>query len=485
LVLKRTACNNPEYLWNLETIKDLFFLLCLGQISTNKPPETASMPTKKVSCLTATNLVVANMIGTGVFTSLGFQVASLNSDLALIALWAVGGILAFCGALCYAELAAALPRSGGEYHFLSAIYHPAVGFVAGWISATVGFAAPIALAAMAFGTYLHAVFAWVPTLSLSLVLVWATTGVHLFGIRTGAAFQNASTLIKLALIAILILAGLVYEPPQKLHFTLARPDLGALVSPSFAVSLVYVMYAYSGWNAASYITDDVLEPAKNVPRALALGTALVTGVYLLLNFVFLRTTPKTVLAGQLDVGILAGESIFGRIGAAAVGLLISFGLIATVGAMAWIGPRVTRTIAEDLPKLAWFCRTTQNGTPVLATLLQVSVVTALILSSTFEKVLVYIQFSLLLSSFLTVLGLIVLRFRQPRLARPYRVWGYPITPLVFLAVSIHMMVYTARARPAESGSGLLTACLGLLFYFILREQKRPVQARGPRRLMHD
>ncbi|HEY0790767.1 MAG TPA: amino acid permease [Chthoniobacterales bacterium] len=434
------------------------------------------MPTKKVSCLTATNLVVANMIGTGVFTSLGFQVRSLQSDTALLALWAVGGVLALCGALCYAELAAALPRSGGEYHFLGTIYHPAVGFVAGWISATVGFAAPIALAAMAFGTYLHAVFPGLPSLSLSLVLVWGTTGIHLLGIRTGERFQNASTLVKLMLIGLLVAAGLLYAPAQELHFTVAPSDLRALVSPSFAVSLVYVMYAYSGWNAASYIIDEVLEPARNVPRALAVGTVLVTGVYLLLNFVFLRTTPKAVLAGQLDVGILAGQSMFGRTGATAVSVLISFGLIATVGAMAWIGPRVTKAIAEDLPKLAWFCRTTQNGTPVLATVFQVSIVTVLILSASFEKVLVYIQFSLLLSSFLTVLGLVVLRIRQPRLERPYRVWGYPATPLIFLAVSIHMMVYTARERPIESGFGLLTACLGLLFFFILREQKRPLRA---------
>ena len=423
---------------------------------------------KKVSALTATNLVVANMIGTGVFTSLGFQVAAIRTDTALLALWAVGGVVALCGALCYAELAAALPRSGGEYRFLTEIYHPAVGFVAGWISATVGFAAPIALAAMAFGSYLQASVPGVPPILLSLALVWGTTAVHLLGVRTGAQFQDTSTAIKLALIALLIVAGLLTSPPQPLEFALSRTEWREIASAPFAVSLVYVMYAYSGWNAASYITGDVAEPAKNVPRALALGTASVAGLYLLLNYVFLRTTPKDALAGQLQVGVLAGEQIFGSFGGKLVSIFISFGLIATVGAMSWIGPRVTKAVSEDFSALRFLRKTTRNDTPIWSTLLQLAVVTALILSATFETVLVYIQLSLLLSSFLTVMGLIVLRFRRPQLARPYRVWGYPLTPLVFLAASLHMMVYTARERPLESGLGLLTAACGLALYFAFR-----------------
>ncbi|MBV8899044.1 MAG: amino acid permease [Verrucomicrobia bacterium] len=426
------------------------------------------MPSKKVSCLTATNLVVANMIGTGVFTSLGFQVASIRSDTALIALWAIGGIVSLCGALCYAELAATLRRSGGEYRFLASIYHPSIGMIAGWISATVGFAAPIALAAMAFGSYLQAVVPGVPPVALSLLLVWIVTAVHLAGVRTGATFQNSSTLIKLVLILVLIIAGLLIWPGQPLHFSATPEDVRELLSGPFAVSLVYVMYAYSGWNAAAYITEEVVEPEKNVPRALAVGTVIVTVIYLVLNYVFLHTTPKATLAGQLQVGMLAGQAIFGPWGARIVSILIGFGLVATVGAMGWIGPRVTKAIADDLPRLQWLQRSTRNGTPIAATLLQLAIVTALILSATFETVLVYIQFTLLLSSFLTVLGLIVLRIRRPELPRPYRVWGYPITPLVFLAATLHMIVYTVREKPLESLCGTLTACFGLVVYFVCR-----------------
>lgn len=426
------------------------------------------MPSKKVSCLTATNLVVANMIGTGVFTSLGFQVAAIRSDTALLALWVIGGIVSFCGALCYAELAAALRRSGGEYRFLASIYHPSIGMIAGWISATVGFAAPIALAAMAFGSYFQAVVPAIPPVTLSLLLVWIVTAVHLAGMRTGAAFQNLSTLIKLVLIFVLIIAGLLLQPGQPLHFSATPEDARELLSGPFAVSLVYVMYAYSGWNAAAYITEEVVEPEKNVPRALAVGTVIVTAIYLVLNYVFLHTTPKATLAGQLQVGMLAGQAIFGNWGAKIVSILIGFGLVATVGAMGWIGPRVTKAIADDLPRLHWLRRSTRSGTPVLATLLQLAIVTVLILSATFETVLVYIQFSLLLSSFLTVLGLIVLRIRRPGLPRPYRVWGYPVTPLVFLAVTLHMIVYTIHEKPVESLCGVLTACFGLVVYFACR-----------------
>jgi basic amino acid/polyamine antiporter, APA family len=248
--------------------------------------------------------------------------------------------------------------------------------------------------------------------------------------------------------------------------------LEILVSGPFAVSLVYVMYAYSGWNAATYITEEVRNPAKNVPWALLIGTLAVTVLYLLLNYVFLRTTPKAVLAGKLEVGLLSGEAIFGPTGGKIVSALISVGLIATISAMAWIGPRVTKRMAEDLPKLRILGKTSSKGTPYVATLLQVIIVTILVATGTFEKVLIYTQFSLLLSSFMTVLGVIVLRIRQPQLERPYRVWGYPVTPIVFLAVTLHMMIYVVRDKPTESLLGLITVIAGLIIYFFTKEPGR-------------
>jgi basic amino acid/polyamine antiporter, APA family len=430
------------------------------------------MHLKKISVITATNLVVANMIGTGVFTSLGFQVAAISSDFALIALWLVGGVAALCGALCYAELATALPRSGGEYNYLSRIYHPSVGFLAGWISAIVGFPAPIALAALAFGKYVQIFVPGVPPVVISLAVVWIISVIHLFGLRVEEIFQNWSTFLKVALILGFIISGFFLANPQRLDLSAGPDALRTLISGPFAVSLVYVMYSYSGWNAASYITEEVENPAKNVPWALLVGTFIVTLFYVVLNFIFLLATPKQVLSGQVEVGLLAGRAIFGPLGGNFVSALIAIGLIATISAMAWIGPRITKRMAEDLPKLQVFGLITSQGTPYVAIVFQLFVVTILVVTGTFEAVLLYTQFSLLLCSFLTILGLIVLRVREPALQRPYKVWLYPITPLLFLIITLHMMIFVIREKPSESLLGLITAIAGLIIFFFSRETGR-------------
>ena len=430
------------------------------------------MSLKKISVITATNLVIANMIGTGVFTSLGFQVAAINSDFALIGLWVVGGVAALCGALCYAELATALPRSGGEYNYLSRIYHPALGFLAGWISAVVGFPAPIALAALAFGKYVQVFTPGVSPVVISLVVVWIITAIHLFGLRVEEMFQNWSTFLKVGLILGFIAAGFFVANPQQLDLAAGAGGLATLMSGPFAVSLVYVMYSYSGWNAASYITEEVENPAKNLPWALLVGTIIVTLLYVVLNFIFLLATPKHVLSGQVEVGLLAGRAIFGPLGGNLVSALIAVGLIATISAMAWIGPRITKRMAEDLPKLRLFARSSPHGTPYVAVLFQLIVVTILVVTGTFDAVLIYTQFSLLLCSFLTVLGLIVLRAREPGLERPYKVWLYPITPLLFLIITLWMMIFVVLGKPTESLLGLITAIAGLIIFFFSREPGR-------------
>ena len=435
------------------------------------------MTERKISGLTTTNIVVANMIGTGVFVSLGFQVISIHSDFAIMALWIIGGLLSLCGALCYAELAVALPRLGGEYNFLSRIYHPALGFMAGWISVSIGFPAPIAISAMAFGTYFLGIAPSASPLLLSLSLVWAVTIIHLVGLRTGEKFQNIATVVKIALILCLIGAGIVYQDKLPFHIEPQPNELATMLSGPFSVSLVYVMYAYSGWNGAAYITAEVRNPEKNVPWALLIGTIIVTVLYVVLNWVFLISAPVDEIVGKPNVGMIAGQHIFGAFGGVVTSALISLGLIASVSAMSWIGSRVTKSMADDFPRLTFFGRVNQQGTPHIAMILQALVVTALILTGSFEAVLVYTQFVLLLSSFLAVLGLMVLRIRQPKLPRPYRVWGYPITPLIFLVVTLFMMLYTVQQRTVESLLGLATALLGLGFYYLVRPGQGSLSAR--------
>ena len=427
-----------------------------------------------ISTFTATSIAVADMIGIGVFTSLGFQLAGIQSGFALMMLWITGGVVALCGALCYGELAAALPRSGGEYNFLSRIYHPAVGVMAGWLSATVGFAAPIALASIAFGSYLKGIWPGAPSPVVSgLVVAWGVGAVHLFGIRHGGRFQNWSTVLKVVLIVGFIAAGFAVDNPQPISFMPTGEDFSHLMAAPFFVSLVFVMYSYSGWNASTYIIGEIRDPARTVPRALLMATLIVMALYVLLNLVFLYTTPKELMVGQIEVALIAGKQIFGQTGGQIVGALICIGLISAVSAMTWIGPRVTKVMGEDIPLLATFSRTTASGVPAAAILLQLVIVTLMLLTGSFESVLEYVQFSLTLSSFLAVLGVMVLRWTQPDLPRPYRTWLYPVTPLIFLGVTFFMMVYLLLERPVESFLGLATLLTGLVVYYISLRVKRP------------
>src|SRR5881296_1028847 len=429
---------------------------------------------RTIGFVTASSIGIANIIGTGIFTSLGFQVAEIQSGFALLMLWIVGGIAALCGALCYGELSAALPRSGGEYHFLSEIYHPALGFMAGFISATVGFAGPIALAAMAFGKYFHGVFNFGSPILLSFVTVWIVALFHFGNLRLGSAFQNVWTLVKLLLIAALIGTGLLIEEKQPITFLPHAADTMAIFSGAFAVALVYVMYSYSGWNASSYIIGEVKNPERNVPRSLLVGTTIVMAAYVLLNAVFLATAPQDEMRGQLEVGLIAGKHIFGENGGRIVGAVICLGLISAISSMTWIGPRVTMSMGEDHWLLRLLGRKNRHGIPTNAIVLQLVIVNLLLLTRSFEDVVRYTQFSLLLCSLLAVLGVIVLRFTDPKIARPYRVWLYPIPPVLFSIIAIWMMFYLLRWHTAESLAGLGTALLGLLLYFCAG--KRPIRA---------
>ena len=429
---------------------------------------------RTIGFVTACSIVIANIIGTGIFTSLGFQVADIHSGFALLMLWVVGGIAAICGALCYGELAAALPRSGGEYNFLSEIYHPAVGFMAGFVSATVGFAAPVALAAMAFGTYFNGVFGVGSPVMLSFVVVWLVTVFHLGNLQVGSAFQNVSTLIKLVLIGALIGAGFFLPSKQPISFLPAAGDKASILSGAFAIALVYVMYSYSGWNAAAYITSEIERPEKNVPRSLLAGTSVVIVIYVLINAIFLATTPVDELKGQLQVALIAGKHIFGENGGRFAGGVICLGLVAAISSMMWIGPRVTMSMGEDHWLLRLLGRKNKHGIPTNAVLLQLLMVNLLLLTQSFEEVVRYTQFSLLLCSLLAVVGVMVLRFTRPELARPCRVWIYPIPPIAFSLITIWMMFYLLHSHMAESLAGLATALLGLLLYYCVGKRlERP------------
>jgi APA family basic amino acid/polyamine antiporter len=420
--------------------------------------------------LVATAIVVADLVGVGVFTSLGFQVKDIPSGFSILLLWAIGGIVALCGVFSYSELGAMFPRSSGEYNFLTRAYHPAFGFLAGWVSATVGFAAPVALAAMAFGQYAKAVLPGAAPLLLALGVVWLVSLVQLGGVRHSSTFQLISTTLKVVLIVAFLVAGFVVGTPQPISFAPSAADLGYIASAPFAIGLVFVMYSFSGWNAATYIIGEMRAPQQSLPRALLTGTLIVLVLYVALNAIFLHTAPIDKLAGQLDVARISGGHIFGELGGRIVAAMICIGLVSSISAMMWIGPRVMMTMGEDIPVLRVFARRSTSGAPAYAILFQLAVASLMLLSGSFEAVLELIQFSLLFCSFFTVLGVIKLRITRPDLPRPYRAWGYPLTPVVFLLVTLFMMYYLLTERPLQSLLGILIMISGLAIYAVFRKR---------------
>ena len=406
------------------------------------------------------------MIGTGVFTSLGFQLNDLQSIFPLLMLWVIGGFIALFGALAYSELAAALPRSGGEYHLLSQSIHPSLGFAGGLVSATVGFSAPAVLAAMALGKYLSAV---IPILDATIVATVSVIIFHLIhgqSIKIGTFIQNSTTLIKIGLIVLFIIMGLINPNPQDISILPKVGDIKLLFSSGFAISLIWVSYAYTGWNSSVYIAGEIVDPKVNIPKSLLLSTAIVMLLYLLLNYVFLYSTPISLMTNELEVGYIAGINIFGDVGAKIVGLGISILLISTVSSYIFIGPRIMQVMGEDHGYLHFLSKKNDQGIPIFAFSVQLIICMIFILSSSFEQVLLYTGISLIISTTMTVLGLFVLRIRKPKLDRPYKVWGYPFTPAIFIILNIWILFYTFKTQPFESliGFGIVIISIGLYFF---------------------
>ncbi len=430
---------------------------------------SASGTKKTVGLVTAISIAVANMVGTGVFTSLGYQVADIQSAFALIMLWVIGGVVALCGALSYGELGAALPRSGGEYHLLSEIYHPSLGFLSGWVSLTAGFAAPTAIAAIALGEYTHAVFPAVPVTHVGAIAIVLITLVHGTSIRWGNYLQNISTAVKVGVVILFIVLGFMASNHQPISLMPKSSDWGILVSPFFAVALVYVSYAYTGWNAAVYIVGEIQKPQKNLPKALFIATVMVTVLYALLNYVFLLLVPIPELAGKVEVGFLAAERMLGPAAADVLSILISVLMISTISAMVFIGGRIAQVIGEDYGVFKLLGKRNAKQIPVNALFFQAIVTLLFLYTSTFEQVMVYATFLLIGMSSLTVAGVYVLRWRRPEMDRPYKTWGYPVTPAIFLLVNTFIMVYVVLERPLESLVGLGIMIVGIILYMLNRK----------------
>ena len=430
---------------------------------------------RRLGPLTAASVVVANVIGAGIFTTSGFLARDLADPVALLAVWVVGGMLALAGALSYSELGAAMPEAGGEYVYLRETYGPLVGFLSGWVSFFIGFSGAIAAVSLAFAHYAAHFFPAVEPpraagIALAIALVWGLTMVHALGVGLGGLFQRMITVANVSAILVLVVAGFWLGTGDTAHFRSAEPATWR----NFPMSLVFVMFAYSGWNAAAYLAGEIREPARNLPLTLLGGTLLVTTLYLALNAFYLYALPIPEMAGVQAIAEKASVAAFGPVATHLVTATLLLALVGSASAMVLAGPRVYFAMGRDgvFPQAIATVHP-RFHTPVRAIFLQSAWSSVLIYFwGSFERLIVYTGFTLVVFSALAVLAVPVLRRRRPDLPRPYRVPGYPAVPALFVLVSGWIAVFTLYGRPRESLLGLLTVAAGVPFYLLFRRSRR-------------
>ena len=435
----------------------------------------------------ATALVIANMIGAGIFTTTGFQAGDLGHPGIILILWIVGGSLALLGALCYAELGAMMPHAGGEYVYLRETYGPAFGFMSAFVSLTAGFSAAIAAATESFTVYLGHFIPFLteqqlligPIGIIDLVavgVVWLLVIIHMGAVRSGTGFNDFMTVFKVAGIAAILLAAAAFGTGDIGNLTAVSSRFAEMsrtdTFSAFGTSLIFVMFTFSGWNAAAYVAGEMKDPQKDLPKALMLGTVTVLILYLGLNVVYFYGANVDELAGQVEVGLVASRTLFGEWGVGLVTLVLCVSILASASAMTLAGPRVYYALGKDITPFKVLSRTRSSGAPVIALVTQGVVTSIIILSGRVDQIQQYAGFTLSLFASLAVSCVIVLRVRLPNAERPFKAWAYPLSPVLFLAVSVWMMYWALQGRPVESTLSLLTVILGGIIFAVSVSKKR-------------
>jgi APA family basic amino acid/polyamine antiporter len=433
---------------------------------------------RRLGLFPATNIVIANMIGAGIFTTSGLLLEQLGSPALMISLWVGGGILALCGALCYGELGAAIPRAGGEYVYLSKLFHPLLGFLTGWVSFFVGFSAALAASALGFAEYSARAFPGLvewgdPELIkklLAITVILLLTLVHLRGLEFGSRVQNYLTVGKVLLIAGLVVVGFSIGRGNFGHFLQgAEPQSGLEGWKTAGLSLMWIMFAYSGWNASAYIGSEIRDPEKNLPRSLLLGTGVVMLLYIGLNVLFVYAAPPREMNGVIAVGGIAASRLFGRPAETAISTLIAFALLSSISALIILGPRVYYAMARDGNIFKFLARVHPVfRVPSASITLQFMIASVMVMSGTFDQILTYMGFCLGIFPIVAVIGLFKLRKENHG---TYRMPIFPVAPLLFVFVSLAILVLAYLERPVESSIALLTVALGVPVYAIVGKQR--------------
>jgi len=432
-------------------------------------PQPAPGTTEKTLGFTSlVCLIIANMIGAGVFTTSGFALSDLGSADRVMAAWVVGGVIAFCGALSYAGLVRHMTESGGEYLFLTRLIHPLAGFIAGWVSLLAGFTGAIAFAARAFETYAFPTRPdWLPNGAAAAGMVLMAALLHGVKVQVGALAQNIVVFLKVALlIGFLAIAaaaamsqGAAAAPPPQMPFSLA----------AFAGSLVWISLSYSGFNAAVYVAGEAKDAQRNAPRALWVGTLIVTVLYVALNAAFVYLPPFENVAGREDVAAAAAQSIGGTPLTLAIRFVTVLALITSVFSLVMAGPRVYARMADDgvFPRMFRFGG---DGAPTAAILAQAALAIALIALSDLRGLLSYLGFTLSVSAALTVASLFVIARREGRAA--VNVWGYPFTPVFYVLATLILAAMAGRREPVQLLAGAITLVSGTFVYFAFGLHRR-------------
>ncbi len=402
-------------------------------------------------------LTVSSMIGIGVYTSLGFQVAGIRSVSAILILWVLGGVIALCGALVYSELAAKYPGSGGEYNYLSRTVHPVAGFLSGWVSVTAGFPAPIAAMSIAFARYLATLYPGVNQLFVAYAVVGVITLINILGLKSTVTFKKIIFVVNISMILTFIFYGLSKPPIPGFNLSLNYSDIKYILNPAFAVSLVYVMYSYSGWNSATYVAGEIKNPNRVIPYALVIATTFVTAIYTMFNLVFLRAVPMNDLQGKIEVAQIAASSLWGHSGLIIISTIIMFGLMAAINSMFICGSHVCREMLKDNYKV-------KNTSLIIPILFQSMVAIILISTATFEQVIIYMGFTLSTMNTTTVASVFIARKRFPE-HKGYKTPLYPLTPIIFILLQTWMMFFLLKETPKESLMGVLTLLIGVALYY--------------------
>jgi len=410
------------------------------------------------------------MVGTGIFTTTGLMIAMGAGGGDILLAWLIGGIVALCGALCYAEIGANLPHSGGEYFYLSRLLHPSLGVASGWASLVVGFAAPVAASALAMHLYVASIIPSWPARSMAVLTILLLSTLHSFGVRLGGKVQTTLIAIQLLLLLAFVFGILLRSDHHLSSIIGINPSFWS--SSAFAVVLIFVSFAYSGWNAAAYIGGEIRAPERALPRSLLVGTSTVAGLYLLVNIAYLSAAPLARLSGVKDIANIAAQSLWGATGGVVVSALIAITLISPVSAMIMIGPRVLEAMSIDGFMPASFGRLNRLKVPATAIFVQAAIAGVLAATSSFGPLLVYIGFTLNIFAALTVLTL----FRIRRRGSAHRVCvGYPITPLIFVAFAAWTTVWSIRAEPLAALAGFVTLLIGWAAYLFKVGAKDPVE----------